>query len=647
MALPSRGSCGLCAPDAGHTPCERPGCGVWYISHDEILPTPVQAPPPNVGPLPLPAITQLRVPPSDAMVPSRAPTANALPARQARGSQSNVWGNSLSTVGAATLGGDRGRRHHAIHSCKFGPDTGAAAARGPQRPYTLPGSGSQALALGRLAAASAPTPVTVTFTFALWPLPIPTPWLNGAEYLEYYPSDVRLLGEAHFVSTLKKFCLIMKFVAPTADTQHSFYAELNTKIFKHMAANNLRFSGSIPNPILLPSDVASAEWHNTNFLNFLWTTFAPGNTPPPGTNRKLGLGGVPWQVSPSHIVPISHPAHIGPKYGPIEGHPPGFHDFHECFALWVMAALDLDNDPVICLPPCPSTSSAAVDQAGSSLSATSSRLPPLPTVQQSRSIEPSIVGSVASPAWMNSAAIDSDNEDAQIQQAIIASRGLTRSQSGTSCPLPQMPMVRARPLSDTPSPPARPASRRRLNPNPPVQIDLTRDQSMSPLLRAIASFSTLLGKSGYWNSGDSVGVGVCRTILSGLVTLVFSDRAIWKQLGDANMLELAPAGIPPDPNRMKLIKAHGYMVSRPSFAPHSLIRELAQKPHKPHAAFWHCAKPRAEIRPKVTEKLRREKCAKSEWSQSDGWTNRFPSSRINQIVIWMNAIRCKRDLRVL
>ncbi|KAF8131743.1 hypothetical protein K438DRAFT_1788207 [Mycena galopus ATCC 62051] len=420
--------------DGGHTPCERPGCGVWYISHDEILPTPVQAPPPNVGPFPLPAITQLRVPPSDATVPSRAPTANALLARQARGSQSNVWGNSLSTVGAATLGGDCGRRHHAIHSRKFGPDTGAAAARGPQQPYTLLGSGSQALALGRLAAASAPTPVTVTFTFALWPLPISTPRLNGAEYLEYYPSDVRLLGEAHFVSTLKKFGLIVKFVALTTDTQHSFYAELNTKILEHMAANNLRFSGSIPNPILLPSDVASAEWHNTNFLNFLWTTFAPGNTPPPGTNRKLGLCGVPWQVSPSHIVPISHLAHIGPKYGPIEGHPLG-HDFHECFALWVMAALDLDNDPVICLSPYPSTSSAAVDQAGSSLSATSSRLPPLLTAQQSRSIEPCIVGSVASPAWMNSAAIDSDDEDAQIQQAIIASRGLTRSQSATSRPL--------------------------------------------------------------------------------------------------------------------------------------------------------------------------------------------------------------------
>ncbi|KAF8161909.1 hypothetical protein K438DRAFT_1985436 [Mycena galopus ATCC 62051] len=506
MAFPSRGSCGLCAPgvcavfqtvtetathclcghpalshaqrgptlpprggradtgcpkfqtrtflvDAGHTPCERPGCGVWYISHDEILPTPVQAPPPSVGPFPL-----------DAMVPSRTPTANALLARQARGSQSDVWGNLLSTIGAATLGGDRGRRHHAIHSRKFGR---AAAARGLQRPYTLPGSGSRALALGRLAAASAPTPVTVTFTFALWPLPIPTPRLNGAEYLEYYPSDVRLLGEAHFVSTLKKFGLIVKFEAPTADTQHSFYAELNTKILEHMAANNLRFSGSIPNPLLLPSDVASAEWHNTNFLNFLWTMFAPGNTPPPGTNRKLGLGGVPWyhfglddfsarpkrwtgltnSVEPGNIYFLGE--FLRPKYGPIEGHPPGFHDFHECFALWVMAALDLDNDPVICLPPCPSTSSTAVDQAGSSLSATSSRLPPLPTAQQSRSIDPSIVGSAASPPWMNSAAVDSDDEDTQIQQAIIASRGLTRSQSATSRPLPQMPMVRVRPLSDT------------------------------------------------------------------------------------------------------------------------------------------------------------------------------------------------------
>ncbi|KAF8161910.1 hypothetical protein K438DRAFT_1776196 [Mycena galopus ATCC 62051] len=80
---------------------------------------------------------------------------------------------------------------------------------------------------------------------------------------------------------------------------------------------------------------------------------------------------------------------------------------------------------------------------------------------------------------------------------------------------------------------------------------------------------SLLGKSGYWNSGDSVGVGVCRTILSGLMALVCSDQAIWKQLGDANTLELAPAGIPPDPNRMKLIKAHGFACRL--CAPHSLI----------------------------------------------------------------------------
>jgi hypothetical protein len=36
---------------------------------------------------------------------------------------------------------------------------------------------------------------------------------------------------------------------------------------------------------------------------------------------------------------------------------------------------------------------------------------------------------------------------------------------------------------------------------------------------------------------------------------------------------------------------------------HSLInRELAQKPHESHAAFGHCAKPRAEIKFEVTEK---------------------------------------------
>jgi hypothetical protein len=78
----------------------------------------------------------------------------------------------------------------------------------------------------------------------------------------------------------------------------------------------------------------------------------------------------------------------------------------------------------------------------------------------------------------------------------------------------------------------------------------------------------------------------------------------------------------------------------------SSIRDLAQKPHEPHAAFGHCAKLHAEIKYEVTEKpsqwkdswiqgqvqpvgeeisfvpqllcTRREKCGKSEWNWSDG-----------------------------
>jgi hypothetical protein len=32
-------------------------------------------------------------------------------------------------------------------------------------------------------------------------------------------------------------------------------------------------------------------------------------------------------------------------------------------------------------------------------------------------------------------------------------------------------------------------------------------------------------------------------------------------------------------------------------------RDLAQKPHEPHAAFWHCAKPRAETKIEVQQEL--------------------------------------------
>ncbi|KAF8192370.1 hypothetical protein K438DRAFT_1762368 [Mycena galopus ATCC 62051] len=41
----------------------------------------------------------------------------------------------------------------------------------------------------------------------------------------------------------------------------------------------------------------------------------------------------------------------------------------------------------------------------------------------------------------------------------------------------------------------------------------------------------------------------------------------------------------------------------------------------------------------------REKCGKSEWSWSDGWKTCSPKRRINQILIWVNAIGCHRALR--
>jgi hypothetical protein len=101
-------------------------------------------------------------------------------------------------------------------------------------------------------------------------------------------------------------------------------------------------------------------------------------------------------------------------------------------------------------------------------------------------------------------------------------------------------------------------------------------------------------------------------------------------------------------------------------------RELAQKPHEPHAAFWHCAKPRAEIKFEITENpsrwkgswiqgqvqvgeeisfvpqllcARRDKYGKSEWSWTDDRKNGAPRLRIDQIPSWMNAIQCHRDRR--
>ncbi|KAJ7824325.1 hypothetical protein B0H14DRAFT_2597339 [Mycena olivaceomarginata] len=67
-------------------------------------------------------------------------------------------------------------------------------------------------------------------------------------------------------------------------------------------------------------------------------------------------------------------------------------------------------------------------------------------------------------------------------------------------------------------------------------------------------------------------------------------------------------------------------------------RELVQKPHEPHAAFWHCAKPRVETKVEVQQELSwwkgwwapqflragHDKCGKFPWSFRDNWKNCIP-----------------------
>ena len=59
--------------------------------------------------------------------------------------------------------------------------------------------------------------------------------------------------------------------------------------------------------------------------------------------------------------------------------------------------------------------------------------------------------------------------------------------------------------------------------------------------------------------GGSVGHGVCKNTLTELVNHVFSDQTVWKKIGNTRVIDMMPVGITPDPVRLRLLKAYGYI----------------------------------------------------------------------------------------
>ncbi|KAJ7096988.1 hypothetical protein C8R43DRAFT_1141600 [Mycena crocata] len=68
----------------------------------------------------------------------------------------------------------------------------------------------------------------------------------------------------------------------------------------------------------------------------------------------------------------------------------------------------------------------------------------------------------------------------------------------------------------------------------------------------------LLAVNQSWTVSGSVGNGIVKTIMTELVNLVFSDKAIWKAIGKAKVLDALPAGVMSDSERLCRLRAYGY-----------------------------------------------------------------------------------------
>ncbi|KAJ7358036.1 hypothetical protein DFH08DRAFT_1042792 [Mycena albidolilacea] len=218
--------------------------------------------------------------------------------------------------------------------------------------------------------------------FAMSPQSVP-----DTEHPELYTNDPRLFGneDAHFITTLNHFNLILKFKVPVAldggeDGEFIFYSQLCDSVMQHFTDHNLRFSTPSPSlappepmPLVVRDHNARNAWHALCLLAYPWTLVGLGTKPTRGFRRKLHAAAAAWfdfkilslqlhtlwSSMPDTVNPGRAIYFIAPKAGPLEGPLPDQFSLsvHGCFALHLQHALgDLAPElyPIECGPTCPS-----------------------------------------------------------------------------------------------------------------------------------------------------------------------------------------------------------------------------------------------------------------------------------------------------
>ncbi|KAJ7652173.1 hypothetical protein DFH06DRAFT_1134694 [Mycena polygramma] len=494
------------------------------------------------------------------------------------------------------------RQMQATHQRAWGTAIGSTVPRAPHRLHS-----------GTMWAAQPPKdPAPVTLKFAFYPFPVAiNPRLAENETPELYPRETRLYEThiARFLLALQGSALTFDFEVPkecVADPEATFYSQRR----------------SVPLP-------DTEEWHATQVDDLPWVVLKLGNNPRNNVQANGQLASVASMLwHKFSLTGFSLHGVSTPKEGPLIGIPKEMSGLHVCFALRVLLWLHPFNDEEItCIQGCPvAVGSGRSPLAAPASSRTSheggffDEHAAADSDEEKDQLEQARIQSLRE-AQTRSAASSSTPAGPSRNRALP----LPPVPSSENPPL--LPVIRrwSTEASDSPL-----ATRRWLNVNGltpgATVVDLTLRSPTPEISRPtyrtapgwggvldrlisnhaskvvgpttelvikafIPHVGTFFGGDPYiapdgetpvtiepdgpfgllttntsWSIGDSVGDAIVKNTLTELARHIFADKAIWKELSHGHVLDLLPAGVPPDAQRLLRLKIYGYSLPVPMSA---------------------------------------------------------------------------------
>ncbi|KAJ7701785.1 hypothetical protein B0H17DRAFT_1128022 [Mycena rosella] len=438
------------------------------------------------------------------------------------------WGLPQTTVGST----DSHRRERAVHHKTFGPTTGISFARGLHNSFTPGGGGQVQMRKGqpRINHTVTAPAATISISFAIYPISllhlpqeVDSALFDFCPYL--YPNQAEFRIEGNGSALFGKpaaFNLLFTLEVP-ADAG-PFYQELHQRLVDHMDNNNLHFApGSLP---LMPNThpIYSPPWHMQCFEELPWALQKAGNTP---TKAGFARRFVPADISWHQFTSESLPKAAKPFLSPIL-------NFGALLRAPVVSVYSLQQ----MVPP--------VSSSTAPLFILDSPKLPLAAMEDDNDNDPDFLQALAL-SRLDAVAVS--NTQAGGSRVGNSSHDFLGARGPTVDSIVHMLLGHIKAFyGGSPYLPANPADAAMLR-IPPGPFGL-----MSPTL------NWMIGNGGSdTSSGISLGCGIGRSVMEGLMNVIFADEDIWKRVRGFIISQL-PHGIPMEADRQIWLKTYGYVI---------------------------------------------------------------------------------------